>query len=204
MFIPKLENDEIIDNYLDPIYGLLTDSIEEDSDSSSISNNDNTNKVEYLSLADTTNLIQKVCAAIYLSLDKLWQIPSEISLLATILNPRLKNFPFLKSSDYMQKIQAESLLKNLYNQYKQDMIISNQAEKTIETSLIENEDDDIFTEMWINNRSENIEQTEEEIVRYLNYPDKPKKIDPLEWWQKYKINASNHISSKRTRLSPNL
>ncbi|CAG8664971.1 35028_t:CDS:2 [Racocetra persica] len=146
MFAPKLENSETIDNYLDLIYGPSTDSIEEDSNSSSISDNDksgrchgghkkshitkkkknceieDTNKIEYLPPADTTNLIQKV-------------------------HPRLKNFPFLKSSDYMQKIQAESLLKNLYNQHKQDMIVSNQAEKTIETSLIEDEDDDIFTEM---------------------------------------------------------
>ncbi|CAG8617416.1 2677_t:CDS:2, partial [Cetraspora pellucida] len=156
IFAPKYKNGETIDNYLDLIYGPLTDSTEEDSDSSFISDDDSiptagnqkychiikktknceiedTNQVKYLPPTDTTNLIQKVCAAIYLFLDKLWQIPTE------------------------------SLLTNLYSQLKQDMIVSNQAEKTIETSLVE-EDDDIFTEMWTNNRSENIVQTEDEII----------------------------------------
>ncbi|CAG8691935.1 13993_t:CDS:2 [Dentiscutata erythropus] len=139
MFAPKFETGKTIDNYLDLIYRPQIDSMKEDSNSSFISDNNSiptagitnivilkknknckievTNKVVYLPLADTIDLIQK-----------------------------MMNFPFLKGSDCVQKIQAESLLKNLYNQLKQDMIVSNQ-EKTIETSLIEDNDDDIFTEM---------------------------------------------------------
>ncbi|CAG8823874.1 12504_t:CDS:1, partial [Cetraspora pellucida] len=47
---------------------------------------EDTKKAEYLSSTDTTNLIQKVHATIYLFLDELWQIPNEISLVATILD----------------------------------------------------------------------------------------------------------------------
>lgn len=49
---------------------------------------DNDNyRIECLPPADTENTIKKVRAAIYFSLDKLWDVPSELCLVATILDP---------------------------------------------------------------------------------------------------------------------
>ncbi|CAG8664397.1 15245_t:CDS:2, partial [Dentiscutata heterogama] len=67
-----------------------------------ISNRDvseNSNQIEFLPPVNTKNLIQKVRAAIYLSLDRLWELPNESSLIAMILDPRMKNFPFINGSE---------------------------------------------------------------------------------------------------------
>jgi hypothetical protein len=136
--------------------------------------------------ASTENLIQRVRAAIYLSLDKLWEIPSEISLIATILDPRMKNFPFANSFDRVQqRTQAEFLLRNLYTQLKQDSINSENTEEHISTAVNLNDDnaEDIFAKMWANDQI----VVEDEVTRYLSYPDEPKNIDPLIWWQRYQI-----------------
>ena len=72
---------------------------------------------------------------------------------------------------------------------------------------------------------------DDEVMRYLQCPDEPKAIDPLKWWQDHRSSypilaqlarkylsipstsvsserlfsdASNHISAKRTKLSPDL
>ncbi|CAI2194756.1 200_t:CDS:1, partial [Funneliformis geosporum] len=50
------------------------------------------NCVEYLPIADITGLLQKVRAAIFLSLDELWLIPTDLVQIATVLDPRFKNF----------------------------------------------------------------------------------------------------------------
>src|SRR5262249_49434469 len=84
---------------------------------------DDLNQVELLPLANNLEVIlKKVRAAIYLSLDLLWDIPSEISLVATMLDPRMKSFLFVEDLYRReQKAQAESLLSNLYTQLKQDL-----------------------------------------------------------------------------------
>ncbi|RGB39168.1 hypothetical protein C1646_754833 [Rhizophagus diaphanus] len=48
---------------------------------------EDTNKVEDLPPVNTTNLLEKVRAAIYLSLDELWAIPTDTALIATFLDP---------------------------------------------------------------------------------------------------------------------
>ncbi|CAG8824268.1 11305_t:CDS:2, partial [Dentiscutata erythropus] len=53
--------------------------------------NDN-NAIEYLPSIDPNGLLQRVRAAIYLSLDELWAIPSAIALITSILDPRFKTF----------------------------------------------------------------------------------------------------------------
>ncbi|CAG8538943.1 4108_t:CDS:2, partial [Scutellospora calospora] len=108
MFAPRIEKNETIDSYMDLIYRpLLQDNIlenvEDDDDSSSISRGRGRGRargrVRGRGRASTENLTQNVCAAIYLSLDKLWEVPNELSLIATILDPRMKSFPFINDSD---------------------------------------------------------------------------------------------------------
>ena len=53
---------------------------------------EDTNQVEYLPAVDTTGLLERVRAAIYLSLDELWSVPTDNALIATFLDPRFKHF----------------------------------------------------------------------------------------------------------------
>ncbi|CAJ0650302.1 9071_t:CDS:2 [Entrophospora sp. SA101] len=109
-FAPKSENGESLDTYLDLIYGPQTEDNngnEEESDSSTsdddeissggsqqhwqyshrtrgaIDDIDDINRVEYLPAVNTTGLLQKVQAAIFLSLDELWSVPTELVQIAT-------------------------------------------------------------------------------------------------------------------------
>lgn len=192
---------------------------------------ENSHQIEYLPPADTKDLLKKIRAAIYFSLDNLWNIPNELSLIATILDPRMKRFPFVEDSHRnKQKELAESLLKDLYIQLKQDLALPEEINKESSPILIE-EDEDIFAKMWASDQSSIQTNDDDEIVRYLQCPNEPKDTDPLVWWRDHTTNypnlsklarkylsipatsvpserlfsdAGNHISSKRTRLSPDL
>jgi hypothetical protein len=55
------------------------------------------NQVEYLpSVNNLEDILKKVRAAIYLSLEAHWDVPSELSLVATILDPQMKSFLFVE------------------------------------------------------------------------------------------------------------
>ncbi|GBC04414.1 hypothetical protein RclHR1_05670016 [Rhizophagus clarus] len=187
------------------------------------------NQVEYLPpVSNLDNVLKKIRAAIYLSLETHWDVPSELSLVATILDPRMKSFLFVEDSHREeQKIQAESLLNNLYTQLKHDLELSEEVR-----SSILDDDDDIFERMWASNQQ--LTQTgndNNEIMCYLRCLDEPKSTDPLVWWRDHRSSypilsklaqkylsipftsvpserlfsdAGNHISAKRTRLAPEL
>ena len=71
---------------------------------------------------------------------------SELCLVASILDSRLKNFSFVEeSSREEQKTSAGSLLKELYTQLKQCSVLP--AELELSPVLTDN-DDDIFENMW--------------------------------------------------------
>ena len=53
---------------------------------------DDINTVKYLQPVNTEGLLQKVHAAIFLSLDEFWLVPSDIVLIATFLDSHFKNF----------------------------------------------------------------------------------------------------------------
>ena len=70
---------------------------------------DDINHVKYLLAVNINDLLQKVRAAIFLSLDELWSILTELVLVATILDPQFKNFHW-DSSD-KAKIKSHELLQ---------------------------------------------------------------------------------------------
>ncbi|PKC75121.1 hypothetical protein RhiirA1_387590 [Rhizophagus irregularis] len=107
------------------------------------------NQVEYLPpVNNLEGILKKVRAAIYLSLETHWNVPSELSLVATILDPRMKSFLYVEDLHREeQKTQAESLLSNLYTQLKHDLELPEEVR-----SPILDDDDDIFERMWASNQ----------------------------------------------------
>ncbi len=65
------KNNEIVKTYINLIYG---------------------ENFEYLPPVSTNGLLQKVQAAIYLSMDELWAVPTDIALVVTFLDLRFKHF----------------------------------------------------------------------------------------------------------------
>ncbi|CAI2188180.1 12737_t:CDS:2 [Funneliformis geosporum] len=59
--------------------------------------------VEDLPPVDTTGLLERVRAAIYLSLDELWSILTDNTLIATFLDPRFKHFNWT-TNDEREKV----------------------------------------------------------------------------------------------------
>jgi hypothetical protein len=185
------------------------------------SNLDDINTVEYLQPVNTEGLLQKVRAAIFLSLDELWTVPSNIMLVATFLDPRFKNFDWCNGNG---KDEAKQLVQELYNA-KKDFLPRNSINSIISSS---DDDDDIFKALKVN--KERV-QDDDEVMLYLQQKQIRLKDDPLKWWSVNEItlpilaqiarkylsipaasvpserlfsDAGNHISARRTRLSPEL
>ncbi|CAJ0645146.1 10195_t:CDS:2, partial [Entrophospora sp. SA101] len=177
-FAPKSENGESLDTYLDLIYGPQTEDNndnEEESDSSTsdddeipsggtrgaIDDIDDINHVEYLPAVNTTGLLQKVQAAIFLSLDELWSVPTELVQIATVLDPRFKNFQWDRSGEERDK--SHQLLRELYDFTKVDFESNNiQQTTTIHNLHTTNEDDndDFFETLEIDLSSfEGVQET---------------------------------------------
>lgn len=183
-------------------------------------NLDDINTVEYLQPVDTEGLLQKVCAAIFLSLDELWTVQSDIVLIATFLDPRFKNFDWCNG---INKDKAKELVQKLYNDVK-----NNLPRESINSISSSDDDDGIFKSL--KSKEQNIEDSNELTV-YLQQKQIKLKDDPLKWWSVNKVNlpilaqiarkylsipatsvpserlfsdAGNHISARRTRLSPEL
>ncbi|EXX77318.1 hypothetical protein RirG_024890 [Rhizophagus irregularis DAOM 197198w] len=186
-------------------------------------NLDDINIVEYLQPVNTEGLLQKVRAAIYLSLDELWPVPSNIMLVATFLDPRFKNFDWCNGND---KDEAKELVQVLYNDAKKDISPRDSINSIITSSS--DDDDDIFKAL--KGKETNV-RDDDEVVLYLQQKQIRLKDDPLKWWSVNEVilpvlaqiarkylsipaasvpserlfsDAGNHISARRTRLSPDL
>ena len=101
-------------------------------------NLDDINTVEYLQPVNTEGLLQKVCAAIFLSLDELWSVQSNIALIATFLDSCFKNFDWCDGNG---KDEAKILVQELYNNTKKEIPSRNSTNSIISSS---DDDDDIF------------------------------------------------------------
>ena len=85
----------------------------------------NPNKVDYLPPVPTKGLLEKVRAAIYLSMEELWAVPTEISLVATFLDPKFKHFNWTTEDD---QNKALHLVKFLYDELKKNLSIPDDEE----------------------------------------------------------------------------
>ena len=185
---------------------------------------EDTNQVEYLPSVDTTGLLEQVRAAIYLSLDELWSVPTDTALIATFLDPRFKHFNWATNGE---RDKACRLVKTLYDDLKVNLRIPDDAEVR---NSDDNDDGDFFRDLEGNYTNTNTEE-EDEVSRYAKLRDIRVKDDPLAWWLNNRDNfpilthlarkylsipatsvpserlfsdAGNHISAKRTRLAPDL
>ncbi|RGB25813.1 hypothetical protein C1646_675281 [Rhizophagus diaphanus] len=131
-FAPNEEENETLDTYLSLIYSS------NDEENSDIASDDEYIPSEYLQPVNTEGLLQKVRAAIFLSLDELWPMPSNIMLIATFLDPRFKNFDWCNGNG---KDEAKNLVQELYNDAKKDTLSRNSINSIISSS---DDDDDIF------------------------------------------------------------
>ena len=188
----------------------------------------NINRVEYLSAVNINGLLQKVRAAIFLSLDELWSIPTELVLIATILDPRFKNFHWDASGE--EKNKSHELLQQLYDS-KKVLKPQQPANTQWATSSKNNDDDDDFFKVLENNENLFNNEEEDEVLHYIKLQQIDITEDPLKWWDinksSFKIlsqlakkylsipassvpserlfsDAGNYISAKRTQLSPEL
>ncbi|CAG8700159.1 41436_t:CDS:2, partial [Gigaspora margarita] len=110
--------------------------------SAELADNDS-NTVKYLPPTSCEGLLEKMCTAIYLSLDKLWSIPNEVGLKASILDPQaLKLLPFATANER----------KNTKEQIHEELSIlkaqSGQNNTITETSTIKEECDSLSAELW--------------------------------------------------------
>lgn len=193
-------------------------------------NNLDANTIECLPSVNPEGLLQKVRAAIFLSLDELWTIPSDLALLASILDPRFKTFQWAPD----QLGYAKMLLERSYTEMKiaLDLLdLNNFPGESASSSKINNDDDDFFGQLKTTPRQA-LELIElDEVTRYLAMTSIGLNEDPLEWWHSHKTglpiltqlakkylsipassvpserlfsDAGNLITSKRTRLAPDI
>lgn len=189
---------------------------------------EDTNQVEYLPSVDTTGLLKRVRAAIYLSLEELWSVPTDTALIATFLDPRFKHFNWAANGE---RDRAYQLVKIQYDELKVKLRIPDNVEdRNPEVGNSEDDDDDFFRDLEGDYSQTNMEE-EDEVSRYVRLRDIKVKEDPLNWWLNNRNNfptltqlarkylsipatsvpserlfsdAGNHISAKRTRLAPEL
>lgn len=192
----------------------------------------NPNRVEYLPPVSTVGLLQKVRAAIYLSMDELWAVPTDTALVATFLDPRFKHFNWSIATEENRN-EAKRLTGILYKDLKEKLTIPANIEETLIPNT-RNYEEDIDDEFFSGLESISLEDPagdNDELAYYSLLDPISITSNPLEWWSKNKVmfptltqlarkylsipatsvpserlfsDAGNHISAKRTRLSPDL
>ncbi len=105
----------------------------------------NPNKVEYLPPVFINSLLQKVRAAVYLSMDELWTVLTNIALVATFLDPRFKHFNWTTEQN---RNEVQNLVKILYIELKKNLSIPDDIEETLNMNKDhEKDEDDFFYEL---------------------------------------------------------
>ncbi|CAG8741282.1 2583_t:CDS:2, partial [Gigaspora margarita] len=105
-----LKVEKTFNTYLDLIYGSESVNNNENETNSNSDYElllDNINTVENLPSVNTTSTLQKVRAAIFLSLDELWSVLSNILLITPFLDPRFKDFEWCNGKE---KAEAELIV----------------------------------------------------------------------------------------------
>ncbi|CAG8463218.1 17426_t:CDS:2 [Racocetra persica] len=143
-----------------------------------------TDQVEYLPPVATDGLLCKVRAAIYLSLDELWAVPTNIALVATFLDLRFKHFNWTTS---VERSRAQNLVKTLYNELKTNLTIPDDNDENLVDRNYNDDDGDFFHELEANSTQADVEEDDNEIMYYVKLKEIKINDDPLEWWLKNRI-----------------
>ncbi|CAG8643892.1 15880_t:CDS:2, partial [Cetraspora pellucida] len=126
---------------------------------------EDTNHIEYLPSVATDDLLCRVQAAIYLSLDELWEVPIDIALVVTFLDPRFKHFKWATS---IEQNKALNLVKTLYNELKINLTIPDDNEESLVDRNYNDDDVDFFYELEASSTQADIEE-DDEIMHYTTF-----------------------------------
>ena len=97
--------------------------IEDPNDDDEISDHPKRRKILINTPQDCKDLIEKVKFALYMAINHYWSVPQDEGMIATLLDPRCK---FLNFADELQKSQTKALLREIYNEKKQELGITAQ------------------------------------------------------------------------------
>lgn len=120
---------------------------------------------------DCKDLIKKVKLALYTAINHYWSVPQDEGMIATLLDPRCKSLDF---ADELQKIRTKDLLKEIYNEKKQELGMTQQASQArpqVNNSLLQF----IFA-----NRHRRTQP--DEVERYIMIEEADIDICPFKWW----------------------
>ncbi|KAF0408032.1 zinc finger bed domain-containing protein 1-like [Gigaspora margarita] len=165
-------------------------------------NVDDFNRIESLPAANTVGLLQKVRAAIFLSLDELWPAPSDLVRIATILDPRFKDFNW----DYTFKEREKSLelLQELYDSMKEDSQPRDISAQQQTTFYDYSDDDDDFFKALENkvSGSSSVAEEKDEVLHYMRLRQIDIDQDPLKWWDmnESELPVLSHLAQKPKEL----
>ena len=97
--------------------------IEDPDDDDEIDDHPKRRKILINTPQDCKDLIEKVKFALYMAINHYWSVPQDEGMIATLLDPRCK---FLNFADELQKSQTKALLREIYNEKKQELGITAQ------------------------------------------------------------------------------
>ncbi len=137
---------------------------------------------------DTTGVLEKVKQNIYNALIYYWDIPSNLGLMAVLLDPRYKNLDFLEIDD-----EKEQIIQKLRNEIGEvevpgPEILDNPApSQDIDSSIRSQKEYRQRRQKKIKKAVTNV-VISDEVTNYLSLPLALETEDPLNWW---KIRSQN-------------
>lgn len=143
--------------------------IEDPDDDDEIDDRPRRRKILINTPQDCNDLIEKVRFALYTAINHYWCVPQDEGMIATLLDPRCKSLNFANES---QKNQTKALLREIYNEKKQELgVIQQQISETPANPLLQN--------MFANRRRR---ERQDEIEQYMMIEEIDVNTCPFKWW----------------------
>ena len=133
---------------------------------------------------DCKDLIEKVRFALYTAMNHYWCVSKDEGMVATLLDPRCKSLNFANES---QKNQTKDLLREIYNEKKQELGVIQQVSQLPGNPLLQN----MFTNHRRHERLDEIEQ-------YMMIKEIDVNTCPFKWWslQKSRFPILSQLAKK--------
>jgi hypothetical protein len=130
---------------------------------------------------NTTGLLDKVKAAISLSLNQYWKIPKDTAILASLLDPRYKTFKW--TSDENVQNTAVQKLRDLVYEYEQGSDhIPIPSRETERNTTNPTNPRSLMAELFGDDDEQN-NQSISEVDDYLTLSRETSSCNPLNWWK---------------------